>query len=126
MSSTRRRIAGPKPWVVAASAGGLVVALWLVAGLHRIDPSTQFCVLTGPFLSEGARVKVWNTQGEVEALCRLSANVRPGVAWMPYGGMFDAGGKQRSVNVLTDEAPTDWGGGSGLYDAFVEVALLAA
>ena len=45
---------------------------------------------------------------------------------MPYGGMFDAGGKQRSVNVLTDEAPTDWGGGSGLYDAFVEVALLAA
>ena len=77
-------------------------------------------------LSEGARVKVWNTQGEVEALCRLSANVRPGVAWMPYGGMFDAGGKQRSVNVLTDEAPTDWGGGSGLYDAFVEVALLAA
>ena len=76
--------------------------------------------------AQGARVKVWNTQGEVEALCRLSANVRPGVAWMPYGGMFDAGGKQRSVNVLTDEAPTDWGGGSGLYDAFVEVALLAA
>ncbi len=56
MSATRGRIAGAKPWIVAASAGGLVVALWLVAGLHRIDPSTQFCVLTGPFLSEGARV----------------------------------------------------------------------
>ena len=27
-----------------------------------------------------------------------------------------------SVNVLTAEEPTDWGGGSGLYDAFVEVA----
>ena len=27
-----------------------------------------------------------------------------------------------SVNVLTAEEPTDWGGGSGLYDAFVEVS----
>ena len=26
-----------------------------------------------------------------------------------------------SINVLTAEEPTDWGGGSGLYDAFVEV-----
>ena len=26
-----------------------------------------------------------------------------------------------SVNALTREEPTDWGGGSGLYDAFVEV-----
>jgi hypothetical protein len=26
------------------------------------------------------------------------------------------------VNVLTPEEPTDWGGGSGFYDAFVEVA----
>ena len=33
----------------------------------------------------------------------------------------DAGGKRLSVNVLTAEEPTDWGGGSGLYDAFVEV-----
>ena len=29
--------------------------------------------------------------------------------------------QRRSVNVLTPEEPTDWGGGSGLYDAFVEV-----
>ena len=33
-----------------------------------------------------------------------------------------AGGTRRSVNALTAEEPTDWGGGSGLYDAFVEVA----
>jgi hypothetical protein len=26
------------------------------------------------------------------------------------------------VNILTAEEPTDWGGGSGLYDAFVEIA----
>jgi hypothetical protein len=30
------------------------------------------------------------------------------------------------VNVLTPEEPTDWGGGSGLYDAFVEVASATA
>jgi hypothetical protein len=40
---------------------------------------------------------------------------------MPFGGFTDAGGKRLSVNVLTPEEPTDWGGGSGLYDAFVEV-----
>jgi hypothetical protein len=41
---------------------------------------------------------------------------------MPFGGFMDAGGARRSVNVLTAEEPTDWGGGSGFYDAFVEVA----
>jgi hypothetical protein len=45
---------------------------------------------------------------------------------MPFGGFVDAGGTRRAVNVLTAEEPTDWGGGSGLYDAFVEVARAAA
>jgi anaerobic selenocysteine-containing dehydrogenase len=72
-------------------------------------------------LCEGERVRVHNQLGSIDAICRISARVKPGVAWMPYGGMDDASGNQRSVNLLTDEAPTDWGGGSGLYDAFVEV-----
>jgi hypothetical protein len=54
----------------------------------------------------------------------VSERVRPGVAWMPFGGFTDAAGKRVSVNVLTPEEPTDWGGGSGLYDAFVEVRKL--
>jgi hypothetical protein len=41
---------------------------------------------------------------------------------MPFGGFVDAGGTRCAVNVLTAEEPTDWGGGSGFYDAFVEVA----
>jgi hypothetical protein len=41
---------------------------------------------------------------------------------MPFGGFLDASGARRSVNVLTPVEPTDWGGGSGFYDAFVEVA----
>ena len=40
---------------------------------------------------------------------------------MPFGGSVDADDQRRSVNALTPEEPTDWGGGSGLYDAFVEV-----
>ena len=62
-----------------------------------------------------------NGSGEVRAVCRVSDRVRPGVAWMPFGGFMDADGRRLSVNVLTEEEPTDWGGGSGLYDAFVDV-----
>jgi anaerobic selenocysteine-containing dehydrogenase len=72
----------------------------------------------------GGYVLVRNGRGGVRALCRISDRVRPGVAWMPFGGFRDAGGARHSVNVLTGEEPTDWGGGSGLYDAFVEVVPL--
>jgi anaerobic selenocysteine-containing dehydrogenase len=72
-------------------------------------------------VTNGEHVSVRSERGEVRAVCRVSDRVRPGVAWMPFGGFTDAGGKRVSVNVLTPEEPTDWGGGSGLYDAFVEV-----
>jgi anaerobic selenocysteine-containing dehydrogenase len=72
-------------------------------------------------VANGEYVSVRSERGEVRALCRVSERVRPGVAWMPFGGFTDAGGNRVSVNVLTPEEPTDWGGGSGLYDAFVEI-----
>ena len=75
-------------------------------------------------VADGDSVSVRNGRGEVRAVCQVSDRVRPGVAWMPFGGLVDAGGERRSVNVLTAEEPTDWGGGSGLYDAFVEVEPL--
>jgi anaerobic selenocysteine-containing dehydrogenase len=73
-------------------------------------------------VATGDRVCVRSALGEVEAVCAISDRVRRGVAWMPFGGLDDAGGVRRSVNVLTPEEPTDWGGGSGFYDTFVEVA----
>jgi anaerobic selenocysteine-containing dehydrogenase len=73
-------------------------------------------------VATGDAVRVWNDRGELRAVCLVTDRVRPGVAWMPFGGFMDASGVRRSVNVLTPEAPTDWGGGSGFYDAFVEVA----
>jgi anaerobic selenocysteine-containing dehydrogenase len=73
-------------------------------------------------VAAGDLVRVWSAQGEVHAMCRISTRLRPGVAWMPFGTDADARGDRRSVNALTPEEPTDWGGGSGLYDTFVEVA----
>ena len=72
-------------------------------------------------LTDGDMVRVANERGEVHARCRISDRVRAGVAWMPFGDFIDAAGHHHAVNVLTAEEPTDWGGGSGLYDAFVEV-----
>lgn len=77
-------------------------------------------------VATGDHVRVWNERGDVRAVCSVSDRVRPGVAWMPFGGFTDARGARQSVNVLTAEEPTDWGGGSGLYDAFVDVAPAAA
>jgi anaerobic selenocysteine-containing dehydrogenase len=76
-------------------------------------------------VADGDRVSVRSDRGELEARCLVSDRVRPGVAWMPFGGLTDAAGGRRSINVLTPEEPTDWGGGSGLYDAFVEVFSLS-
>lgn len=72
-------------------------------------------------LTHGELVCVANDQGAIIAECRISNRVRPGVAWMPFGGQADAAGNPLSVNTLTPEEPTDWGGGSGFYDAFVRV-----
>jgi anaerobic selenocysteine-containing dehydrogenase len=83
--------------------------------LHADDASQRGVV-------DGEIVEVRSERGELRAVCRVSARVRPGVAWMPFGGFVDADGGRHSVNVLTAEEPTDWGGGTGLYDAFVEVS----
>ncbi len=72
-------------------------------------------------VADGALVRVRSRQGQLDAICRISDRVQPGVAFMPYGGLTDANGARHSVNVLTAEEPTDWGGGSGLYSTFVEL-----
>jgi anaerobic selenocysteine-containing dehydrogenase len=104
---------------------------FLNSGYGHMDPHRQragplFIELheadaTARAVQSGQTVRVWNGAGEVRAVCRVSHRVRPGVAWMPFGGIVDARGALASANALTREEPTDWGGGSGLYDAFVEV-----
>ncbi len=72
-------------------------------------------------LCSGQLVRVFNELGEVEAVCEVSDVVQRGVAWAPFGGIADAANVQRHVNCLTPEEPTDWGGGSGFYDTFIDV-----
>jgi anaerobic selenocysteine-containing dehydrogenase len=91
----------------------------LLVEIHPADAETRR-------VATGDAVRVWNDRGEVRAVCSVSDRVRPGVVWMPFGGLTDSGGARQSVNVLTPVEPTDWGGGSGLYDAFVEVGPVAA
>lgn len=73
-------------------------------------------------LQDGAKVSVANEQGCVRAICSLSEKVQRGVVCMPFGGLQDASGEYGSVNILTPEWPTDWGGGSGFYACFVDVS----
>jgi len=77
-------------------------------------------------LRHGQLVNVSNQLGSVVARCRKSDRVRPGVVWMPFGGFGDARNNACSVNAVTPEEPTDWGGGSGFYDAFVDVVAVGA
>jgi anaerobic selenocysteine-containing dehydrogenase len=132
----------PLPWAGEMRAGG---GLQLITGksLHFLNSgysnmdrhrrragALSIEIHPDDALARGVRagdvVRVWNQRGEVRARCAVSERVRAGVAWMPFGGFMDASGARASVNVLTPEEPTDWGGGSGLYDAFVEVAPATA
>ena len=76
-------------------------------------------------VKEGDLAVVRSERGDLRAICRISSRVRAGVAWMPFGGFEDADGQRHSVNALTPEEPTDWGGGSGFYDTFVDVVPVA-
>jgi anaerobic selenocysteine-containing dehydrogenase len=88
-------------------------------GILQIEMHTLDAESRG--LRDGETVLVRSSQGEVHAICCISERVQSGVVWMPFGGLQDAGGMSRHVNSLTPEEPTDWGGGSGFYDTFVEV-----
>lgn len=73
-------------------------------------------------LTDNAAVRVFNEQGTLTARCRISDRVKPGLALMPFAVFGDLTGQRISANALTPVEPTDWGGGSGFMDAFVEVA----
>jgi Tfp pilus assembly protein PilF/arylsulfatase A-like enzyme len=50
------RFQGRKRTIAAASVLGVLVFAWILSGVHRIDPRTQFSVLEGPVLKDGMRV----------------------------------------------------------------------
>lgn len=68
-------------------------------------------------IAEGDTVRVWNDRGELRLPARFSDRVRPGVVAIPWGWW----GSEANVNVLTSDAPTDWGGGVAFFGTLVEV-----
>jgi anaerobic selenocysteine-containing dehydrogenase len=61
---------------------------------------------------------VWNHRGELTLPARISGRLRPGVVAIPWAWW----GAEANVNILTNDAPTDWGGGVAYFDTLVEAA----
>lgn len=66
-------------------------------------------------IGEGDPVRVWNQTGELTLPAKISSRLRPGVAAIPWGWW----GSEANVNILTNDAPTDWGGGVAYFDTRV-------
>ena len=72
-------------------------------------------------ITEGDSARVWNDRASVTVPVRLSGRLRPGVAAVPFGWWQSDFGGETTVNALTSDAPTDWGGGVAYSDTRVEV-----
>jgi anaerobic selenocysteine-containing dehydrogenase len=70
-------------------------------------------------IGAGDRVRVWNDRGSLTVPARIGTLVREGVVAVPFGWWADAEGA--SANSLTNDAPTDWGGGVAYSDTLVQV-----
>lgn len=75
-------------------------------------------------VDDGSVVRVHNDRGEVVLPVRISERVRPGVVSAPWGwwGPRHHGG--HSINALTNDAITDWGGGVAYGDTLVSITPL--
>lgn len=72
-------------------------------------------------IDDGARVRVWNDRGSVEATAHVGSVVPAGVVALPSGWWASLAGGT-SANALTPETLTDLGGGAAYHDALVQVA----
>jgi anaerobic selenocysteine-containing dehydrogenase len=72
-------------------------------------------------IDDGDEVRVFNDRGSLTLAARVSDRLRPGLVAVPFGWwMADYGGG--SVNSLTSDTLTDWGGGVAYGDTMVQVA----
>ena len=99
---------------------------------HAGPEGELFCELTAVDaasrgIAEGDRVRVFNDRGSLEAVARVPASprCRSGNVIVPFGWTWSRTRDRRNVNVLTSDAPTDWGGGVAFYDTLVEVERIA-
>ncbi|MFM8562718.1 MAG: molybdopterin-dependent oxidoreductase [Acidimicrobiia bacterium] len=88
----------------------------------ELDPTDAEC----RGIADGDAVRVFNDRASLRATARVSAStsrVRPGLVIVPFGWVGERTSDGNTVNMLTSDTPTDFGGGVAFYDTLVEVAL---
>jgi anaerobic selenocysteine-containing dehydrogenase len=73
-------------------------------------------------VADGDRVRVWNDRASLTLPARISGRLRPGVVAVPFGWWADHHSEPATINELTNDALSDWGGGVAFHDTRVEVA----
>ena len=97
---------------------------------HAKPEGEMYCELTpedaaSRNIHDGDIVRVFNGRGSIEVAARVPEQPRclPGTVIVPYGWTWSRTRDCKTVNVLTSDAPTDWGGGVAFFDTCVEVEL---
>jgi anaerobic selenocysteine-containing dehydrogenase len=95
---------------------------------HAKPEGGMYCELTpedarARGINDGDVVRVSNDRGSLEVIARVAERPRslPGTVIVPYGWTWSRTRDRNTVNVLTSDAPTDWGGGVAFFDTMVEV-----
>jgi anaerobic selenocysteine-containing dehydrogenase len=74
-------------------------------------------------IDDGATVRVFNAQGEIELPLRVDADLRPGVVTIPKGLWCGALAGGLTSNALVPDTLSDLAGGATFNDARVEISL---
>ena len=97
---------------------------------HAKPEGEMYCELTVEDarernINDGDTVRVFNDRGSIEVIARVPSSPRSlqGTVIVPYGWTWSKTRDGQTVNVLTSDAPTDWGGGVAFFDTLVEVQL---
>jgi anaerobic selenocysteine-containing dehydrogenase len=98
---------------------------------HAKPEGEMYCELTVEDarernIDDGDTVKVFNDRGSIKVIARVPSSPRSlqGTVIVPYGWTWSKTRDGQTVNVLTSDAPTDWGGGVAFFDTLVDVQLV--
>ncbi|WP_394935543.1 molybdopterin-dependent oxidoreductase [uncultured Ilumatobacter sp.] len=72
-------------------------------------------------LADGDVARVWNERGSIEVPVKITGRLRPGVIAIPWGWWSAHHPDGKTVNALTNDTLTEWGGGVAFSDTLVEV-----
>ena len=76
-------------------------------------------------IADGDAVTVHNDRATLHLTAKIVTRLRAGVAAIPFGWWAAHHGEPMTANALTNDAPTDWGGGVAYLDTLVEVSPIS-